>query len=73
MTATQNDEADSLRQQLAEADKKRRELLFMLYLKHGGDSGPILEMLFAEASRLTLEKVEVLLGFDLKPEEASGC
>ncbi len=73
MSNAQNDEADALRQQLADADKKRRDLLLMLYLKHGGDTQPILEMLFAGASRLTLEKIEVLLGFDLNPEEASGC
>lgn len=54
-------EIDVLRLQLAQADSKRRELLFALYLKHGGDTGPILEMLFQEARPETLERVERML------------
>lgn len=60
--AADTSEIDSLRLQLAQADRKRRELLFSLFLKHGDDTGPILEMLFAEARPETLERVERMLG-----------
>jgi hypothetical protein len=62
--AAKASEIDSLRQQLTEADRKRRALVFELFLKHGGDSRVILETLFADASRLTLDKIEVLLDLE---------
>ena len=61
MPNAQNNETDTLRQQLADADKKRRKLLFALYLKHGGDTGAILEILFADAPAATLDRVEAML------------
>lgn len=64
------DSVTSLRQQLTEADSKRRELLVALFLSYAGDTGPIIRTLFAEAGRRTLEKVEVLLSVDLPHDDA---
>ena len=54
-------EVDTLRQQLTASDRKRRGLLLALFLKHEGDTRPILEMLFAEATPEALQKLETLL------------
>jgi hypothetical protein len=59
--ASKTSEIDSLRQQLTAADRKRRELLVALFLKHGGDTGPIIDLLFAEASPDTLNRIESML------------
>lgn len=54
-------ETDSLRQQLAEFDQNRRRLIFELYLKDGGDTRDILEMLFATAPAATINRIEARL------------
>lgn len=59
--AAKASEIDTLRQQLTEADRKRRELLVALFLKHGGDTGPMIDVLFAEASPATLNRIESML------------
>gem|GEM_PF-5292969 len=70
--AQNSDSLDSLRQQLTEADHKRRELLVALFLQYPGDARPIIETLFHEAGRQTLDKVEVLLSFDLHHDDAQS-
>jgi len=59
--AAKASEIDSLRQQLTAADRKRRELLVALFLKHGGDTGPIIELLFADVPAATLARIETML------------
>jgi hypothetical protein len=59
--AVETSEIDDLRQQLTAADRKRRELLVALFLKHGGDTGPILDLLFAEVPTATLDRIETML------------
>lgn len=61
MSDTQNQQADTLRQKLLEADTRCRNLLLELYLKHGGDTRPILEMLFQEARPETVNRIEAML------------
>ena len=60
-SAPNSTEADSLRQQLAESDQNRRRLLCALFLKHEGETGPILEMLFSTAPTATLARIETIL------------
>ncbi len=59
--AAETSEIDALRQQLTAADRKRRELLVALFLKHGGDTGPIIDLLFAEVPAATLDRIEAML------------
>ena len=54
-------EIAALRQQLTAADRKRRELLVALFLKHGGDTGPIIDLLFADVPAATLDRIETML------------
>ncbi|AKC83794.1 hypothetical protein IMCC26134_15200 [Verrucomicrobia bacterium IMCC26134] len=63
-----NAQIDALRLQLTEADNRRRVLLVALFREYAHDTAPIIETLFAEASRATLEKVESLLAVDLAKE-----
>lgn len=63
------DQIDALRLQLTEADQRRRQLLADLFLQYPHDAGPIIKTLFADASRLTLDKVEFLLSVDLEKEK----
>ncbi len=70
--AQKSESAASLRQQLTEADHKRRALLVALFLQHPGDSRQIIETLFHEADRLTLDKVELLLSVDVPDGSAQS-
>lgn len=59
--AAKSTETASLRQQLAEADQNRRRLLRALFLKHEGDTEPMLEMLFSTAPAATLDRIDAML------------
>ncbi len=61
MPNAQKNEIDTLRQQLADADKKRRELLRVMFLNYTGDNSVILETLFSEATPETLNCIEAML------------
>ena len=75
MPHTQNSNSapsvDSLRKQLTEADRKRRQLLAELFCQYPHDTAPIIKTLIFEASASTLQKVEVMLSIDLHKEAVS--
>jgi hypothetical protein len=59
--AAKASQIDALRQQLTDADRKRRTLLVALFLQHPGDTTPLVEALISAASLDTLNRIESML------------
>ncbi|MCU0792330.1 MAG: hypothetical protein MUE42_05660 [Opitutaceae bacterium] len=59
--AEKSKKIDALRQQLTDADRKRREILTALFLQHTGELDALVETLISAASPETLNCVETML------------